>query len=370
MCPMGAAAEWANKKGLQRIIPKWLRWEGTPIISFIIITILGQTTGVRDHAVAMAYIFGGTMIIAIIMGFIYGRNKRAWCRHACPIGLLLGIFSRLGAVQFIPKRFKKGGDKWSEKTVCPTMIDINRKQESRHCIECFACVHPEKKGGVRFRLRKIGEEIEQITHHNPNIFEIWFLFMATGLAIGGFMWLILPSYDLMRGELAIWFIERDILWIGNSGPRWLMSVYPEKREVFNWLDFFMITSYMLGWMVIMSIMLGATNAMSSYLSIKAGVQKPFKRVFSELGYLYAPVAMVSLIIGLGGELFKPLDLIHPEFANILKITLFVGSFVWSIYLGFKILNKQFMLKRYTITPLIPAFIGCTVIFIAWMPAII
>ncbi|WP_236725700.1 4Fe-4S binding protein [Solemya pervernicosa gill symbiont] len=90
LCPMGAASEWANKRDLQRAIPTWLRWEGTPIVSFLFITILGQTVGVRDHPEAIAEVFGGTMLLAIVIGYLYGRKKRAWCRHACPIGLLLG----------------------------------------------------------------------------------------------------------------------------------------------------------------------------------------------------------------------------------------------------------------------------------------
>lgn len=98
LCPMGAASEWANNKGLQRAIPKWLSWQGTPIVSFLVITILGQTVGVRDHPEAIAEIFGGTMLAAIVMGYIYGKKKRAWCRHACPIGLLLGVYSRLGII--------------------------------------------------------------------------------------------------------------------------------------------------------------------------------------------------------------------------------------------------------------------------------
>ena len=77
LCPMGAASEWANARGLQRAIPAWIRCEGTPIASFLVITILGQTLGVRDHPEAMVEIFGGTMLLAILVGFIYGRNKRA-----------------------------------------------------------------------------------------------------------------------------------------------------------------------------------------------------------------------------------------------------------------------------------------------------
>ncbi|MFK5894769.1 MAG: 4Fe-4S binding protein, partial [Pseudomonadota bacterium] len=33
LCPMGAASEWANNIGLQKELPGWLRWEGTPIVS-------------------------------------------------------------------------------------------------------------------------------------------------------------------------------------------------------------------------------------------------------------------------------------------------------------------------------------------------
>ena len=91
LCPMGAASEWVNKIGLQRPIPGWLRWEGTPVISFIVTTILGQTLGVRDHAEAAAGVFGGTTAAALLIGFLYGRKKRAWCRHACPIGRVLGL---------------------------------------------------------------------------------------------------------------------------------------------------------------------------------------------------------------------------------------------------------------------------------------
>lgn len=63
-CPMGAASEWVNRIGLQRRIPAWMRWEGTPALSFILVTILGQTLGVRDHPEAAAEVFGGTMAAA------------------------------------------------------------------------------------------------------------------------------------------------------------------------------------------------------------------------------------------------------------------------------------------------------------------
>ncbi|HIJ45741.1 MAG TPA: 4Fe-4S binding protein, partial [Rhodospirillaceae bacterium] len=135
LCPMGAASEWANRLGPRLAIPAWVRWPGTPIVSFLVVTVWAQTAGARDHAEAIAIVFGSILIAAVALGFFFGRNKRAWCRHMCPIGLLLGVFSRIGAVDFRAKRPRAGGDAWTEKTVCPTMIDLNRKTESRHCIE-------------------------------------------------------------------------------------------------------------------------------------------------------------------------------------------------------------------------------------------
>jgi len=265
LCPMGAASEWANRHGPQWAIPAWVRWEGTPVVSFLFITILGQTVGVRDHPEAIAEVFGGTLLAAILLGLFFGRSKRAWCRHMCPIGLLLGVFSRLGAVQFTPKRGRAGGERYTEKGLCPTMIDINHKQESRHCIECFRCVYPEARGGLALRLRRPGEEVEQIRTHNPNPAEVWFLFLGTGAALGGFLWLTLPAFNIVRQRVGEWFINHGAFWIADSGPWWLMSVHPERREVFNWLDFSTIIGFMLAVMLLLALLLSLTTWLSAWL---------------------------------------------------------------------------------------------------------
>jgi hypothetical protein len=369
LCPMGAASEWANNKGLQRAIPAWVRWEGTPIISFLIITILGQTVGVRDHPEAMAEIFGGTLLAAILLGFVYGRNKRAWCRHLCPIGLLLGVFSRIGMVQFAPKRPKAGGDRFTEKTVCPTMINIPRKQESRHCIECFRCVHPKARGGLYLRLRRPGEEIETIRDHHANPYEVWFLFMGTGIALGGFLWLVLPQYQAMRQWVGEWFIERDWFWIGDSGPWWLMSVHPERREVFNWLDFFSIVGFMLACMALITAVLALTTAASAWLSRVLGGERCFGLAFNELGYQYTPVAMISLVIGLGSALFEPLSMVHETLPRMTKLALFLVSLLWSLWLSWRLLDNQQVPPDRRWLPLIPGLTGSLAVGAAWWPGI-
>ena len=371
LCPMGAASEWANKRGPQWKIPAWIRWEGTPIVSFLIITILGQTVGVRDHPEAIAEVFGGILLFAIIIGYFYGRNKRAWCRHVCPIGLLLGVYSRLGAIQFSPKRKRPGGDAYTEKGICPTMIDIARKEESRHCIECFRCVNPKAKGGLELILRTPGEEISNIRDHNPNLAEIWFLFLGTGAALGGFLWLVLPLYGDLRQHVGEWFINHEWYWIAESGPSWLMSVHPERREVFFWLDFFMISGTMIACTILLAGMLYITTSLSAWLSGRVGGDVSNKQRFTELGYQYAPVAMVSLILGLGAELFEPLKLIGFETQHIsaVKASLFVPAILWSIYLGNRILSRQGLKPKVRWIPLLPGVIGSVLVALAWWPAL-
>lgn len=372
-CPMGAASEWITKIGLQRKIPRWLKWEGTPILSFLLITILGQTVDVRDQAFAIAEVFGGTLILALLVGFIYGKNKkRAWCRHVCPIGLLLGVFSRLGIVQFAPKHKRLGDDQYTEKGVCPTMIAVSRKQESRHCIQCFRCVKPSSPGGLFVRFRRLGEEIIKIRDNSPNYAEVWFIFLGTGIALGGFLWLVLPSYQLWRQAIGSWFLTHGWDWIGQSGPVWLMSVHPEQRQVYNWLDFFMITGFMLLCMIVTAAILSGCTLLTSYLAGRCKADKTLWQRFGELGYQFAPVAMLSIIIGLGDLLFSSLQslaIISHSLLSVIKALLLASSIVWSIYLGRQLLLRQGVVGWGNWFSLFPSIFGSFFIALAWWPAI-
>jgi hypothetical protein len=373
LCPMGACSEWANKIGLKRPIPRWVRWEGTPIVSFIVITILAQTVDARGFPQGIAVVFGLAFVCAVVLGFTYGAGKsqRPWCRHMCPIGLMLGVFSRIGTVQFSPKRPRAGGDAYTNKGLCPTMIDINRKTESRHCIECFRCVHPQSKGGLKLVLRWPGQEVTEIRYHNANGAEIWFLFLATGLSLGGFLWLILPQYQELRQAVGSWAVERGWDWIGMSGPSWLMSVHPDGRELYTWLDFFMITGFMLACAVVLTAALSVLTAASSWLSGRLGADRRFGTRFVEQAYAYMPVAMVSLVIGLGSELFQILPSLGlpVTLIPIVKLTLFALSTIWSLALGRRLLRVEGLSGSRQLVSLLPLAVGVCLIAAAWWPAI-
>lgn len=341
MCPMGAASEWVNKVGLKQAIPRWIEWPGTPIMSFLIVTVWGHGLGVRDHPEAMAWIFGTTMAAALIIGFLYGNNKRAWCRHMCPIGLMLGVFSRLGMLTFTPKRPKEGPEQIADKTVCPTRISLPHKKESRHCIACFRCVSPCAKGGLALAIRPPGQEIANIRYNNPNVAEVIFLFLATGIALGGFMWVSLPSYQEFRQWAGLFCLEHGLGGLLAPGAPWLVSVHPERREVLLWLDALLIGSYMLAWMLGIALLMAGVAYAVTRITHHAAKQ-PFGERFVELGYHLIPVAMVSLLIGLGGNLFQVAGnaLLGDTLTRAVKAAIILASAFWGVWLCRSILKRQ------------------------------
>lgn len=362
LCPMGAASEWANRLGPQWPVPRLLRHPATPVVSFLLVTIWGQTVGVREHPEAMAIVFGSTFLLAVLVGFFFGARKRAWCRHACPIGLLLGVYARLGAVDFHPKRPEAGGDLWTDKTLCPTFIHLRRKRETRHCIECFRCVGPQAPGGLMVRLRPPGQEIATIRHHHPNLTEVLFLFASTGIALGGFLWLVLGSYKWLRYSLGDWIVDQNWLWLAEPGPLWLMAVYPERREVLRWVDVLAIVSYMGGWLLLVMAGLSLTTALAAILARRLSTTTPlqsFTACFVELGYQVAPVALVSLLLGLSAF---PV----PE----LRGLLFAGGLAWSLHLGWQLLAAQAVPTRHRFWAWLPGAAGSCGIAAAWAPALL
>jgi hypothetical protein len=369
LCPMGAASEWMNGVGRKRPVPAWLRWEGTPIATFLVVTILGQTVGVRDYPSAILEVFGLTLLAALAVGYFYGQGqkKRAWCRHACPIGLLLGVFSRLGPVDLVPKRPEPGGDAYDTRGLCPTMIDLRRKTESRHCVMCARCISPQKAGGLALRLRAPGAEIAEIAQRHPTGSEVWFLFLGTGVALGGFLWLVLPQYQQLRMALVTWAMGNGYTWLGEPGPSWLMVVHPEAREVFVWLDFLLITGWMIAVMLVLAGVLAALHAAGAWVAGRLGAAGSFRDRFVALSYQAAPAAMISLLLGLGVDLFK---LLPDAAAQPIKIAALVGAVVWGAVLGRRILAAMGLRGLPAAAALLPCVAGGAVTIAAWWPAVV
>lgn len=351
-CPQGALSEYAGKRGLNRPLPRWMCKEWMPIVSFIFITTLGQLVGVRDYALPTMELLGGTMVMATLVGFLYRSGRRTWCRYLCPIGPLLGIFSRLGMVSFE----RNGRD--GRGCICPTFINISTKTASYNCIECFRCVSSDTSHSLHLKIRHPGLEIEEIKNREPNIWEVLFLFLSIGLALGAFHWQVNRFYIHYKQALGGWLLDMGLGdFIGKGGPWWIMVNSPEVGEVFNWLDFISISTFMLGSMIVITgILFLLTTTSALILREKENLLATITR----LGYLYAPVALVSIVLGLGLILFQSLVNfgLGRETVRVIQGTLFAGGGVWSIYLAIRLQGGWGL-------AIIPNILGIGFVTIAW-----
>lgn len=356
LCPQGALSEFLGKYGRNRSVPRWMRRAWMPALSFVAVTIMGQLVGVREYPLAALEVLGGTMVAAALVGFLYAKERRAWCRYLCPMGPLLGIFARLGCVGFE----KNGGT--GKGCPCPTFINTQTKAASSNCIECFRCVNPGSSGTLHLKARRPGLEVEEIDKREPSLWEVLFLFAATGLALGAFHWQVSPYYISYRQWVGSLLLEHGLAWlIGSSGPWWVMVNYPASGEVFNWLDFICITTFMLGAMAGTTLVLSLLTLTSSLLHGKgADVLSGAVR----LGYSYAPVALVSLVLGLGIMLFQSLKGLGLSDGAVtsLEAAFFACGALWSMYLAVRI--------QKTLGPaVLPNFVGIGIVALAWQQVI-
>ncbi len=296
---MGATTEWMARIGLRKPIPGWLKWSGVPLASFLVISLLNEATGADNNPVALAILFGSLFLVSTTIGFLYGRDKRAWCRHACPIGMTLGISSRLSAVTLAPKQPQGGGEQYTEKTVCPTMIDLKRKTESRHCLVCAKCVAPNARGGLKVAFRRLGTEIKAVARGNPKLVEVLFIFSAIGIAAA-------VSLEDVPG-----FED----WLHGAG----------------------FGDGFLGTLAFFAVMTGLAVAVLSWLSLaaagviaKARPGASWRTWFYRIGYGAAPLALAGLLICMCGVAFEGLEALGVSVEAILmiKTLILLGALTW------------------------------------------
>ncbi|ODN43946.1 hypothetical protein BGC07_14950 [Piscirickettsia litoralis] len=379
MCPLGALSQWAGKFGFKRAIPKWMKWNGWLIIMFIIVTILGQTLDVRDDPAGLAKLFLYIFALAIIIGFIYGKNKsRPWCRYFCPIGKILGVVSRLGMLDFrankaIPK-LPKDKSYYVEGRLCPTDYNLRYKTDTSNCISCGQCAYGKEKAGLGLYKRKAGTEVNNILNSQPNWSEIVFILFSPGLAAGGFLWLILNQYEQYRQMIGTWFINHNSFWIFNPAVSWLGS--QTWNQHFSWLDVSFVTVYMLAY----SLIIGLASIL--IISLATWVIQPhhsqreiytFKNTFIALVYQNIPTATLSIVIGLCGKFF---EVMHHDFgmsldiAMWIKLLMLLASMLWTLQLTWQTVRRvnKNTLKRTISMGIVLINIG--MMLYLWWPAIL
>ena len=369
-CPEGALSEWTSRFGLGHAIPRWMRWGGWPFVAFVITTIYGQLISVYEYPKAALLILGGSTVVAMLVGFIYGRGKRVWCRHLCPANGVFSLLSRLA-----PIHFKVDSEAWEQAphrtpaVDCAPLVSVRSMTGNSDCHMCGRC--SGHRQAVALSSRSPAEEILNIEPSKANYWDILLLALGMlGVATGAFQWSASPWFVQLKQNIAEWLIERDSFWLLNdNAPWWLLTHYPDTNDVFSYLDGVSILLY-----------ISATTAVIGG-SILAGLWLAGRIIKSEtiipwhLGYSLTPLAGSSVFMGLTALTISMLKAEHIalDWVEPMRISLMILGYGWMAYLLWRKtaqINKPQWLQRLSawviiIVGTIPVGLSWYIMFYIW-----
>lgn len=347
-CPEGALTEFASRHGLGRGIPRWMRWSGWPFVAFACTTIYGQLVSVYEYPEAALLVLGGSSVAAVIVGLIYGKGKRVWCRHLCPAN---GVFSLLAKVA--PVHFRVNEEIWKNDALrdprlamvdCAPLIDIRHMKSASACHACGRC--SDYRDAVQLAGRSPAKEILSTTNKDVRTEEAVTLTLGViGIATAAFLWSGSTWFIAMKTMAANWLIDHNWFFLlqGNA-PWWMLTHYPAAHDVFTWLDGLCILAYVVGG----GLALGAT--VLGCIRLAAWIAHDADLSWQRLSLGLIPLAGIGIFLGLSmltlGHLKAERIAIH--WVPAVRIVLMTIGTVFSAGLGWKLLIPRlstFSLRR-------------------------
>ncbi|WP_066456510.1 4Fe-4S binding protein [Castellaniella caeni] len=244
-CPEGALTEWASRHGRGGAIPRWMRWGGWPFVAFSLTTIYGQLVSVYQYPWAVAAVLGGSTVAAMIVGWLYGRNKRVWCKYLCPVS---GVFNLLA--KLAPWYYRVDAEAWrapvrrTESINCAPLLPLRNMEGAAECHMCGRC--SDYRGAITLSPRSPEMEIVHVAA-GSGWQTLLIVFGLMGLAVGAFLWSASPWFVTLKQAIATWLVNRDVYWpLADNAPWFILTHYPEVNDSFSWLDGSVILLFIFG----------------------------------------------------------------------------------------------------------------------------
>ncbi|MBS0321271.1 MAG: 4Fe-4S binding protein [Proteobacteria bacterium] len=294
-CPEGTLTEVASKFGLHRGVPRWIRWGGWPFVAFAMTTVFGQLVSVYQYPKAVALVLGGSTLAAIVVGYVYGREKRVWCRYLCPVNGVFNVLSRVAPVAFRVDRAAwqhNAGHIAIHPVNCAPLVRIKRMTGPSECHMCGRC--SGHLGAVELAARPPNREVATLPFAQASTWDAALIvFGLIGLALGAFQWNASPWFITLKLAAANFVLDHHGDWLlADNAPWWLLTHYPEANDVFTWLDGTLIVGYIVG----TALVVGGAVSVALLAAARA---YPRDRVAQALRLAYALIPLAGLGVFLG-----------------------------------------------------------------------
>lgn len=334
-CPEGALSEFASRRGLGLAIPRFLRWGGWPFVSFALTTLIGQLTSIYEYPKPALLILGGSTVVAVGVGFLYGRGVRVWCRYLCPANGVFALLARLAPVHFAVNEAAWVRSGRQRAVDCPPLLDVKHQAGSGACHACGRCSgHRE---AVTLVPRSITEGVLTLkTAKGMNWESVTLLFGVLGVATGAFQWSASPYYVQLNMALAALAVKADMLWLLNANaPWWLLTHYPEVNDAFTWLDGISITLYIA--VTALALGLGQVFCLSLARHMAGGSIS-----FWRLALGLTPLGGISVFLGLSMLTLNQLrqDGIELPGMGVIRAALLSIAVLWSLWIVWQTLGNN------------------------------
>ncbi|MCC6947356.1 MAG: 4Fe-4S binding protein [Bradyrhizobiaceae bacterium] len=338
LCPEGTLSEVASSRGWGGAVPSWVKWHGWPFVAFACTTIYGQMVSVYQYPRPALVILGGSTLAAIAIGWLYGRNKRVWCRYLCPVTGVFALLSKLAPVHFRVDR--KAWNAWHKqrgakiaRINCAPLVPIRNMHGNSMCHMCGRC--SGFRGAVTLARRSPNHEIVHVAGQETKPMETALLiFGLLGLAVGAFQWPSSALYVAVKQAAAEWLVDHHLMWpLEPLAPWWILTNYPDLNDVLTLLDGAVLLGYLLGSAaVIGGLVWLCVLAATRLLGVRSSAR------FHHLAQSLIPLAACGVFLGLSS---LTVTMLHNEgfaldFVGPLRAVLLVGAGAWSLWLGWQI----------------------------------
>ncbi len=342
LCPEGTLSEISSKHGRRQVIPRWIAWGGWPFVGFALLTIYGQMVSVYQYPGAVLVVLGGSTAMAVAVGYLYGRNKRVWCRYLCPVTGVFGLVSKLAPMHFSVDRdawraYQRTKGAKARSVNCAPFVPLGTMRGASACHMCGRC--SGFRGAIALASRSPNDAIVNGTSDQPKMVEtLLIVFGLLGVAIGAFQWSASPWFVTVKQVLAGWLVDHGIFWpIEWTMPWWVLTNYPDQNDVMTLLDGLLLVAYILATALVLG---GAVSALLA-LAVRGLGPWSWGR-FHHLAQTLVPMAGCGVFLGLSAltvTMLRSWVGMELPWVGLARILLLAGASLWSVWLAWRVAGK-------------------------------
>ena len=234
MCPFGAIGDWVQRQtfykkindafSLNRKWPVKFRNLSLAALFFLIITWADFQFNLVNSPLNTAYFIVALLGLIVIISILFER--RSFCRYACPITGLIGLYSMFAPLELRTKE-KETCKTCKEKYcisgnengyACPVFEYPGTMDKNTYCVLCTECVKTCHRNNISFNIRSFAGDF--LTTTKTRMDEALFILMLLGVTIFQTLIMIRPwagfTQDLMVYTGATYDSVRFILFIATA----------------------------------------------------------------------------------------------------------------------------------------------------------